>query len=140
METYRDIPYIVHVGPLGSLCAYVRIPDDHKWNELVDKVTEYQLGEHKRMSYNGYDDIPLDVHGGLTFSRRITDNGDSWKQNFTPGAWVGWDYAHCDDIVPGLMAHGLPSFCYNGSGHYWSHEEVTADCKKAIDQMLEEAL
>ena len=39
-----------------------------------------------------YMDIPVSVHGGLTFSEHIT-NSDNWSDGF----WVGFDTAHSGD-------------------------------------------
>jgi hypothetical protein len=44
----------------------------------------------------GYDDIPLNVHGGLTFSEIISDNDvDGWPE----GHWIGFDTAHYGDDI-----------------------------------------
>ena len=88
LDEYKGVPYIVTRAPLGNLTAYIRIPDDHPWNGLVDKTRDIP-GHTLNVGYN---DIPLDVHGGPTFSARV--KGDAWPQGFTDGAWVGWDYAH----------------------------------------------
>lgn len=67
--------YIV-VGPVGAVCAYVGIP-------LGSKLD----GVH-------YDDVDLDVPGGLTFSS-AGDNG-----SFPAGwYWLGWDYGHHDNVL-----------------------------------------
>ena len=54
--------------------GYVRIAEGHKY---YDKT---------------YDDIPVNVHGGLTFGDHIMDN-DKWSD----GYWVGFDTAHYGD-------------------------------------------
>ena len=55
--------------------GYVRIPEGHPYYEKT------------------YDDIPVSVHGGLTFSDHIF--GDS--KHFSDGYWVGFDTAHYGD-------------------------------------------
>jgi hypothetical protein len=40
----------------------------------------------------GYENIPVDVHGGLTFSEHIMDN-EKWSD----GYWIGFDTAHYGD-------------------------------------------
>jgi len=40
----------------------------------------------------GYENIPVNVHGGLTFSEHIIDN-EKWSD----GYWVGFDTAHYGD-------------------------------------------
>ena len=56
--------------------GYVLVPEGHKFHD-------------KR-----YDDIDVDVHGGLTFSEHIPEGDDfGWR----PGYWVGFDTAHTGD-------------------------------------------
>ena len=72
-----------------------------------------------RTKFDGihYDNIPLSVHGGLTFSG-------------TPcmclyGYWIGWDYAHSGDYSIML------------GGHKWTTEELIADAISAIDDLVD---
>ncbi|KKL48060.1 hypothetical protein LCGC14_2329350 [marine sediment metagenome] len=91
---------------LGHLCGYIGVPKLHPWHGL------------------NYDDIPADVHGGLThtgsekvllkpkwidghkeYEEIIRDNafphdtgGDTW--------WMGFDCAHLGDLVPGSPSPG----------------------------------
>ena len=58
--------------------GYVRIPDGHEFNGME------------------YMDIPVDVHGGLTFGRYI-EEGD--YLDFSKGFWVGFDTAHHSDTL-----------------------------------------
>ena len=127
LREHNGVPYIIHIGPMGSLCAYVRIPDDHPWNPLVDKTKDIR----GRVINVGYDDVPLDVHGGLTFSVRISETKNLWPQGFTPGAWVGWDYAHYRDYVP-----KLDKYFNDPESHLYIDNEVDMDCKDAINQMV----
>ena len=122
---HRDIEYIVCKGPLGAYCTYIKIPEDHPWYTLAVHMTD--IGDGRKIN-TGYDQVPLAVHGGLTFSAEVT-NGQSWEQKFTPGRWIGWDYSHYMDYVP-----GLPSSI---DGIWHCLEEVTADIIKAINDMLE---
>lgn len=57
----------------SSLTAYVGVPIDHP------------------MAGRLYD-LPLEVHGGLTFGR--AGNDDPWPKDIY---WYGWDYAHGGD-------------------------------------------
>jgi hypothetical protein len=72
-DWYEDgIRCLIMRGP-GALCGYLGIPKDHP------------------LAGRSYDDIPLQVHGGLTFS----GEGDSWRpKGFY---WYGWDYGHVGD-------------------------------------------
>ena len=42
-----------------------------------------------------YDEIPVDVHGGLTYSALTVDDG----KFFTKGFWIGFDTAHHSDTL-----------------------------------------
>ena len=73
-----------------------------------------------------YDNIDLDVHGGLSYSDeylKISDDtiSDSW--------FIGWDYSHSIDYVE-----------YKDVTNYdkeilkkWTTEEIIEECKNAID-------
>jgi len=67
----------------GWGCGYVAIPEGHKYYGVP------------------YYDIPVDVHGGLTYSNHYHDgempDGFSWPEDFK-GHWiVGFDTAHYGD-------------------------------------------
>ena len=103
IKQYKGVDYIVTIGPLGSYVAYIKIPDEHPWNKLVDKKRE--VGSLEREISVGYEDIPLDVHGGLTFAGFFEEERNIW--------WFGFDCAHSQDFSPGiasmLRSSGLPS-------------------------------
>lgn len=64
---------------LGSLCGYVALPREHPY-----------YGK-------GYEQIEIDVHGGLTYcNERLgdLDAGNVW--------WIGFDCAHLGDLVPAI--------------------------------------
>lgn len=125
-DTYKGIDFLILKNHFGAWCSYVKIPTDHPWYHLVPNVEEV-LGRGIDVSYN---DIPLSVHGGLTFSAEVLDDGKFIK-DFTPGHWVGWDYAHFGDMVPGAIL-----FQDEGSTYY-TEEMVYGDVLKAIDDMLD---
>ena len=56
---------------MGSLCGYVKVPKDHPF-----------FGK-------SYDDIPIEVHGGLTYAENLDD-----------GYWIGFDCGHSGDLSP----------------------------------------
>jgi len=64
----------------SSLCAYAGIPITHP------------------LAGFGYDDIPVEAHGGLTFSgeggAKNSKGVATWPEGFW---WYGWDYAHAGD-------------------------------------------
>jgi hypothetical protein len=99
---------VLRGGP--SLCAYIGIP---KWHPLAG------------LDYN---DIPLDVHGGLTF-------GDLGDGEMRPAEyfWYGWDYGHAGDLCfyDVQFAHLLPGRLHRDE-HPWTPTEVTDELKAAM--------
>lgn len=83
----------------GSWCGYVAVSAEHPFNDL------------------GYDDINIEVHGGLTFAGGCRGNVDEARDicHVTePGEservwWFGFDCAHCDDFSPAMpvLTHGI---------------------------------
>ncbi|MBA7548936.1 hypothetical protein ES705_41404 [subsurface metagenome] len=68
---------------LGHLCGYVAVPKGH-------------LCYGKDYDHIPYDDLfPVEVHGGLTFSRE--GDGDTWPKGYW---WLGFDCGHAWDRVP----------------------------------------
>lgn len=68
----------------GNWCGYVGLPKEHKYYE------------------KGYNDIPVNVHGGITYARKCYP---PICHNPEPGMpddvyWVGFDTSHYDDLSP----------------------------------------
>ncbi len=73
-------------GPLGALCGYVGVPENHPFYDDGDEDT-----------------FDVDVHGGITFQGfchgdicHPTEIASSEKVR-----WLRFDCAHCGDLVPG---------------------------------------
>jgi hypothetical protein len=76
----------------GCWCGYVGVPKDHPY-----------YGE-------GYNDVPVDVHGGLTFSDLCSPEegehaichvvGEGEDDNVW---WLGFDCAHGGDLAPAII-------------------------------------
>lgn len=77
---YKGFPcLIVRNESMGFLCGYIGISKDHPW-----------YGED-------YKDIPVNVHGDLTFSKKGGEN-DKWPN---PELWwIGFDCGHSGDLIP----------------------------------------
>lgn len=92
-------------------CAYVELPKDHKY-----------YGKD-------YADIPIDCHGGITYS----GCHDKISNSFL----IGWDYAHCDDYLycnsTKFLGSDVQSFL--DSGKKWTTEEIFEEVKQVIDQL-----
>lgn len=85
--------------------AYIQIPKGHPLFEV------------------GYDDIEIEVHGGLTYAG-LTDSKDVWE--------IGWDYAHSGDYYHPPEGIEMKSFA---DGKRWTKEDIIKHCKDAIDQI-----
>ena len=99
--------------PMGHRCGYVGVPEGHPL-----------YGKH-------YDDVDVDVHGGLTFS------------NDEDGLWLfGYDCAHFDDAKdPELMSdeykkvfRDFPRFI---EGTIRTLEFCVAECESLAKQLEE---
>ena len=68
----------------GQLCGYVGLPKSHPW-----------YGQ-------GYGDINVEVHGGLTWSQHEKNrNGAAYPHETGDTWWIGFDCAHFyDDTNP----------------------------------------
>jgi hypothetical protein len=96
---------VAHNG-MGYRCGYVRVGPGHPWHG------------------KGYDDVPAEAHGGLTFAKAAADGG--W--------WVGFDCAHAGDA----QDHSLPTkYKYESGGDYGmvrTQEYAEAECASLCDQ------
>lgn len=115
----------------GNLCAYVRVPSSHP--------------AYKKQ----YDDLDIQVHGGLTFSEIepcAHEDGQGW--------WFGIDFAHCYDLMvdPAYDRTRLSDsekqvfdiYNFRGSGrtsftgeplHYWTQPEVEKEAEDLACQL-----
>lgn len=87
-----------------DLCGYVKVPPNHAAS-----------GKH-------YDNVDVDVHGGLTFCQRAMDGG--W--------WLGFDTSHGGDrlVFPRPNGHTLII-----PGTVWTRETVKAEVERLADQL-----
>jgi hypothetical protein len=82
----------------GTYCGYIILPQFHRYDGV------------------DCDDIHVDVHGGLTYSRREN------------GYWViGFDTMHYNDYIP--------SYNSNQNYYYWTHDDVLNELKKLVSQL-----
>lgn len=58
----------------SHLCGYVKLPDNYS------------------RDWVGYDEIPVEIHGGVTFFGELSDVKDE--------IWIGFDCAHLGDLSP----------------------------------------
>lgn len=112
IEVYRG--YEFAVMNLGTHpCCYIKLPKGHKY-ENVD-----------------YDNIPLAVHGGLTYGESFLNVAEVGGKEIADktGYWIGWDYAHYGDYLGCDLTHF--------DTRIYTTEELERDCRDAIDQLCE---
>ena len=80
-------------------CGYVAVPKGHPAYDL------------------GYDDVPVSVHGGLTYSNTDIQNERHW---------FGFDCAHAGDATTDYSHQG---------DHFWTLEEVTKETEQLAEQL-----
>lgn len=72
-----------------------------------------------------YDNLDIEVHGGLTFSAK--GDGNIWPENYW---WFGWDYAHAGDYA------GYEPLLQNQlGGKKWTTEEIYQEALSVIEQL-----
>jgi len=74
---------------------------------------------HEILKEIDYNDIPLDCHGGLTFSGELKGYG---------GHWIGWDYAHLGDYI----AYSKILHFSEPNAHAWTTDELLIEMEDVI--------
>lgn len=95
----HGIQWVTCRAPLyGAANGYVKIPEGHHWHGL------------------GYDEIHVEVHGGLTYGGG-------------PSGWIGFDTLHSGDIWPGLPE--FLKFSPTSWDKHWT-DDLVADEARAL--------
>lgn len=102
--------YILNLGTHPT--AYIQIPENHKFYK------------------KDYDEIDLDVHGGLTYSSKQLCLENEVKQ----GWFIGWDYAHYGDYAGYEEMFPIE---FRTNGKKWTTEEILEEAKEACIELLE---
>lgn len=100
---------------MGALCGYVGVQKGHRFYE------------------KDYNDVPANVHGGLTYSDHCDTDGAICHVP-APGEpddiwWLGFDCSHWNDLNPSMR--------YCGGGIYRNIEYVKAECSNLAQQIAE---
>ena len=90
----------------GHLCGYVELPEK---NDLP----------------NNYDDININVHGGLTFMREQKSSTRKY------GVCLGFDCAHSGDLCPQMR-----EYSHNEKDLYKNIAYVRKECESICDQLI----
>lgn len=90
-------------------CGYVRIPKDNPAFELE------------------YNDVPVYIHGGLTFGDYSLLPGYKKNKNFY---WFGFDCSHAGDKTAPII--GMSG---EWNGHFWTKKDVIKETKELAEQL-----
>ena len=116
--TYLKYDWLVIKQDAGHLCGYVKLWKKHPLEVVLDT--------------DGYDGVDVECHGGITFGRKIKKNESGMiERGFTPGYWIGWDYAHFGDWT-------LSSF--DETDKRWTFDEVIKECYEVIEKLTNKYL
>src|SRR5437899_2549525 len=118
--THAGLDCLLHRGGLAAWCGYVAVPPGHP--------------AHGK----GYDDIPVEVHGGLTYAEpcqghvchtpRPGEPEDVW--------WLGFDCQHFMDTAPGmLVAERHVGMAAPDGNHYWTMTEARGGTERVAEQV-----
>lgn len=104
--------YILNLGTHPT--AYIEIPRNHK------------------CYIKSYNDIDIEVHGGLTYSKEYLYISEEQKLD---NSWfIGWDYAHCGDYLG--YEKIFPSYLQT-EDKKWTTEEIQQEVFKVCKQLEE---
>lgn len=127
-EQWQDpttgLPCLIVRGPLGGLCGYVGVDENHRY-----------FGVH-------YNDVPADVHGGLTFSNKCQGNPEGHSICHLPAEgeadevwWFGFDCGHVGDLLPGVEKRYAMTRGRYPSDVYRTLEYVRAEVTRLAAQL-----
>ncbi len=112
------LPCLIVRNRLGALCGYVAVEPGHPAFEMK------------------YDDVLVDVHGGLTYSDhchgRICHVPEPGKPDHV--WWLGFDCSHSGDLEPFSLARG-----WSDGGRYRNVSYVKGECASLARQLKEMA-
>lgn len=94
----------------GHLCGYVILTPDHPYYKMEKEG------------------IPIEIHGGLTYSGYLDKEHNEWL--------IGFDCCHCYDLSPGPL-RTQPFFKPFPDEEYRTLAYVVEEIKKMVDQLLE---
>jgi len=109
----------------GNRCGYVRVPPGHP-----------AFGKN-------YDDVDVNVHGGLTFAQLEPCDEHEDGQ----GYWLGFDCAHFMDAAHDMSIpeselspeakrwREMTKILSEDNRHYWTQPEVEAECEQLAEQL-----
>lgn len=124
---------ILATGDYKGFCFYVVSYGTHP--------CAYVDVSNTSLANKDYDENNIDCHGGFTYGRDYLSAVDTERAN---GKWyIGWNYAHYGDYMPTshvniLGAYGERESVYGKWEKRWTTEEIVAECKNVINQIVNE--
>lgn len=110
----------------------VLVADEYNGHDFVVKSMGWHPTAYVRL--NKEEPINLDdikCHCGVTYSEDHL-NMDGLR---VKGFWVGWDYGHACDFNGICLRPEMEALSRHGKK--WTTEEIVAECKNVIDQLIE---
>lgn len=104
-DVFKGYEYIIAKSDVCFL-AYIKLPNSSKFYNI------------------DYDDIPLLVHGGLTYCGDRLNDDDFW---------IGWDYGHLGDKP---LIDNSSWFFKEKNTRMWTVPEIFQHIMTAIDQLI----
>lgn len=103
---------IIRHTPYGHWCGYVKLPGNYTQNWV------------------GYDEIPVSVHGGVTWFGAITEVKDE--------IWVGFDCVHAGDLDPrNILVYDYLDYKFFDWETYKDKDYVINECRELAKQLKE---
>ena len=110
--THVGLPCLLLRGPLGCWCGYVAVGPDHPFH-----------GKH-------YDNVPVEVHGGLTYGAVCNGTICHVPKPGEPANvwWLGFDCGHYMDLAPSMLE-------YKRDGEYRNVQYARIETEKLAEQL-----
>lgn len=144
--TYKDHEYLIVLNTNGHRCGYVALKPEHPYSQVLEEKRSFLGGEPR--SHWDYDQLDIDVHGGLTFM-----SPEHGLKDLLPipcnDMWIGFDCGHCDDLCDvdahkkyfGEEAHARRESFFNVMNDHRGNQTVKdfsyveKQCHHVIDQL-----
>jgi hypothetical protein len=105
---------VIRHTSLGHLCGYCGVGRDHPYYKAMDS------------------EVPVDVHGGVTWSNEMIGGpeDDKFIKPFGSVWWIGFDAGHSYDLTPSFKELGI-----GGIGSYKDIDYMRSECNKLAIQL-----
>ncbi len=119
---------LIKRNSMGAFCGYVRVPHSNLRKRLSKFGRTLSVGRWRHCGYDHSAVRRIDVHGGLTFSGRF-------RRGRFSGYWLGFDCAHHDDIMPGMVVFEAKMGLRSSTGTYRNFAYVKGQCESLAAQL-----